>query len=473
MKKILVAAFCLAALIIPSHAVNLTPEKQAEVRKAIDKLAESYNIPDFAIVIVNRDSALMTYEKNPENAGKNYLIGSCSKSFTALAIMKLVNEKIIDLDAPVKQYLPWFTMKNPEYAKKVTVRNLLNQKSGFRRENGFFDRRTATVSEFELKLTNYIRRIDVKSEPGKTFEYSNLNYVLLGLIVRHVTGHPYADYISQYVMPEAGMTDTWLTEKENNQHNLIQPYQYSIFMMPSKSRFYFYSDYILPAGYISSTINDIGSYLRYMLNRTVSDKGDTVLSAQNYDLLTGAGQSGYAMGWFRYKDDSIDIVNHSGLDENYASSFLFMPETGIGIGILSNINTMEFCARADQQIRSILLKGKPAVTPSFSMEKFMRWTACILPILILILLIYNMGRWIKNDFQAEFVPGWKPNVRLIIGVGLSLFLLFTVLGAFQMPLGKAIRFAPDIGWGLILIAALGVFSSLVRYFSNIPKYREE
>lgn len=449
--------------------IAVTDAKSNEIRKVINDLADSYNIPDFAIAVVSNDSTLMTYEKNSGNAGKNYLIGSCSKSFTALAIMKLAQDKMIDLDAPVKAYLPWLKMKNPEYANKLTVRHLLNHKSGFSREYGYFDRRTYTFGEYEVKLSVYLKNIDVKNAPGEVFEYSNLNYVLLGHIIRHVTGNPYASYMKQYILPRAGMTHTWLTGPENNKHNLIQPWQYSVFMMPSKSRFYFYSDFIVPAGYISSTITDMAKYLRFMLNGTVSENGDTLLDTGNLQLLTGRGQEGYAMGWFSYKQDSLDIISHSGLNENYSSSLTFIPSLGIGVAVLCNINSLEFCSKADQQIQSVLLRNKPAEMPSFSMEKFMRWMACVLPIMLTILLIFNMRKWIKNEYQVEFVRAWLPNVRLVIGVVLSLSLLFAVTNTFQMHLGKAIRFSPDIGWGLLLIAILGIMSSLARYFGNIEK----
>jgi CubicO group peptidase (beta-lactamase class C family) len=468
MKKVI---FFLLFIIAGLNGIvaQVTPEKIDVIKKSVDKLAKSYNIPDFAVTIVNNDSALMTYEKNAGNAGKNYLIGSCSKSLTALAIMKLASEKIINLDAPVKKYLPWFKMKNQDYAEKVTVRNLLNHKSGFTREQGFFDRRTYTMGEYIVKLTVYFKTIDVKSAPGTVFEYSNLNYVLLGLIIRHVTGNPYADYMEQYILPWAGMTDTWLTGAENKKHNLIQPYQYSIFMVPSKSRPYFYSDYIVPAGYISSTISDAGKYLRFMLNETISDKGDTLLNPESVSIVTGKGQTGYAMGWFAYKQDSMEIINHTGLNENFSSSFDFIPKAGIGVAVLCNINSLEFCTKADQQIRSIIFTGKPVKESSFSMEKFMRQVACGLPILLLILLIFNMRKWIKNEFQVGFVPGLLPNLRLVTGVVLSLLLLFAVTSTFQMHLGKAIRFSPDIGWGLLLIAILGVSSAFAAYFGNIEK----
>jgi CubicO group peptidase (beta-lactamase class C family) len=468
MKKFLVVVFFLVTglgFALPQRNTEKLSIDRARLEKSIDRLAHKYNIPDFAIAIVYEDSLWFTYDKIKENAGKNYLIGSCSKSFTALAIMRLVEEGVIDLDKPVKAYLPWFEMKNAAYSGKVTVRHLLNQKSGIERQYGFFDVRTASASDFEKGLAGYIRRIDVRVPPGSTFLYSNLNYILLGLIVQHTTGHRYADYLSSYLMPEMGMTHTSFTLANNVENNLISPYQYSICFLPVKSRSFYYSDFIVPAGYVSSNITDISTYLRLWLNNMITEKGDTLVSARGYKWLTGEEQTGYAMGWFRYISDSMEIVNHSGLNENFSSLLSFCPGRNLGIAILCNVNSLEFCGRVDQEIQSVI-SGKPVRNAFFSMEKMLRWGTFLIPLLLLMGLIYNLARWRKNYMGIGLVKGLIPNLRLISGIGLSLWLVIGVTHSFQMHLSKAIRFSPDIGWGLLLIAIFGITSSLMRYFGT-------
>jgi CubicO group peptidase (beta-lactamase class C family) len=379
--------------------------------------------------------------------------------------MHLIDEGMIDLDVPVKKYLSWFEMKDPAYTSLVTVRHLLNQKSGFERQIGYFDLKPNVVTDFEKALASYIRQTDVHVRPGTTFLYSNLNYILLGLIFQHVTGNNYDTYMSNYILPAIGMKNTFLTAADHRSQNFIRPYHYGPFFTPLKSSDYYYSDFIVPAGYVSSNATDVARYMQFMLNKTKTPEGDTLLSPEGYALLTGNHQTGYAMGWFRWEDDSLEVINHAGLNENFSSMFTFIPEADIGISILCNINSLEFCAKADQEIRSIILsKSYP---PSGSMEKKMRWGAMFIPLFILVVLIFNFRRWSMNEFQFGFVPGIIPNVRLVIGVILSLFLLFAVTTTFQMPLTKAIRFQPDIGWGLLLIAILGIISSLARYFGTI------
>ncbi len=447
------------------------PMDSEKLTRVINLLADKYNIPDYSLVIVNRDSVMLSIDRNQEHAGKNYLIGSCSKSFTALAIMKLVDQGYVSLDAPVKTYLPWFEMKNPDYSGKLTVRHLLNQKSGFERQHGFFDRRTFNAVAYEKALAGYIKEIDVKSAPGAAFTYCNLNYVLLGLIVQHATGQPYNDYMLLNMMPKIGMDYTYFKSSDNYAQNLIKPYQYSVCFKPLRSSNYYYSDYMIPAGYISSNTRDLGKYLQFMLNKTVTSSGDSLLSPESYALLTGNRQNGYAMGWVTYMQDSLQVVNHSGLDENYSSTLFFMPDPGMGGAILCNVNSLEFCARAEQEIMAMFM-SKPAPASSLSFEKMMRWGTFLIPLLLLIGMVINLVRWNRHGFRIEFTSRLIPNLRLVIGIALSLLLLAVLTRTYQMFLSNIIRFQPDIGWGLVCIAIFGTLSALMRYWGTALKYKE-
>lgn len=473
MKKLLLTLALSALLLVPSIPQQNLPAgiDREKITRTINLLADQYNIPDYSLVIVNNDSVLLSLDKNREHAGKNYLIGSCSKSFTALAIMKLVDEGYIGLDTPVKNYLPWFEMKNPDYTGKLTVRHLLNQQSGFERQHGFFDRKTDNAIAFERALADYIKKIDVKSAPGKAFTYCNLNYMLLGLIIQHATGQPYHDYMVLHVMPQSGMTDTHFTRKDNYAHNLISPYQYSACFKPMRSGNYYYSDFLIPAGYISSNTSDLGKYLQLMLNKTATSAGDTVLFPESYALLTGKGQTGYAMGWFSYMQDSIQVVNHSGLDENFSSTFFFMPDIGLGGALLCNINSLEFCGRVEQELKA-MVTAKPAPVYPFSFEKIMRWGACLVPLMLLAGMVINFIRWNKYGFRMVFTTRIIPNIRLVIGVALSLLVVAGLARSYQMFISQIIRYQPDIGWGLVLITVFGTLSALMRYWGTGLKYKE-
>ena len=136
-------------------------------------------------------------------------IGSVTKSFTALAVMQLVEEGKIELDAPVQQYLPWFTLADEEAAAKITVRNLLNHTSGISTYDG--NRGFASDENLEMRVRG-LQNIGLREPVGETFQYSNINYGIAGLIVETVSGQTYADYVSEHIFAPLEMRHSYASE---------------------------------------------------------------------------------------------------------------------------------------------------------------------------------------------------------------------------------------------------------------------
>jgi CubicO group peptidase (beta-lactamase class C family) len=439
----------------------------AKLSVALYQIAEKFKVPDFAVSIMVRDSLIFHLDKNKENRNKNYYIGSCSKSFTALAVLTLVKEGRIDLDKPVREYLPWFELKNKKWADSITVRHLLNHTSGLERQYGFFEYRTADMALFEKNLSAYIQTIPVRFSPGTTFQYSNLNYLLLGLIVSRTAHETYAAYVSQNIFPSIGMNGTFAAFSDEQRQELIQPYHYLFIGIPFKSKSYPHSDFAVPYGYISSNSSDLCNYLQFMLHGTISKEGDTLLAPDLYSDLTGSDHNGYGMGWFHSNADSVNVINHGGMTENFSSSLKIYPDIRFASVVLCNTNSMEFCAQVDQLIYS-RLSGKPWHSP-FSFEKLQRWLLLILPALLLLGFIFNFFRWRAFAYKIGLVAKIIPLLRLIIGIVLSLIVLILLPKMFGISLANLVKFGPDMGWGMILIGTIGLASSLIRHFGTKGK----
>jgi CubicO group peptidase (beta-lactamase class C family) len=134
-----------------------------------------------------------------------FVIGSVSKSFTALAILQLVERGLIALDSRVTDYIDWFTTADP--TASITVRHLLNQTSGLSTLDGS---RNAFTPETSLEdRVRLIETYDLVSEPGSEFNYSNLNYAVLGLIVQEVSGVGYGEFVEQEIFGPLGMDNSY------------------------------------------------------------------------------------------------------------------------------------------------------------------------------------------------------------------------------------------------------------------------
>ena len=129
-----------------------------------------------------------------------FFIGSLTKSFTALAVMQLVEAGKIDLDASVQRYLPWFRVADSWASAQIAVRHLLNQTSGLPTSAGEipladFDSRPG-AAERQMRA---LALLQLARPVGAAFEYSNANYDLLGLIIEVASGESYGSYVQSHI----------------------------------------------------------------------------------------------------------------------------------------------------------------------------------------------------------------------------------------------------------------------------------
>ncbi|MCM1263593.1 MAG: beta-lactamase family protein [Butyrivibrio sp.] len=263
-------AFLMCCFLVCGNNALASNEKQPnydEISRQIAKDAEKYHIPGMAVIVVNADNILFqeTYG-NCDSIDTPFLIGSMSKSFTALAVMQLVEDGKIDLNSSISAYIDaskWFA--DSADCNKITVRNLLNQTSGI-----------ATYQTFgELKST----------DSYGSHVYANVNYGLLGLIVEAVSGISYDEYIANNIFTPLGMEHSAATLKKSKENGLIDGYR-NYFGIPIAGE----PDYPeeikdgtwmnIPAGYLSSSISDIGRYLQMYLN-----DGENIISKESIDIM--------------------------------------------------------------------------------------------------------------------------------------------------------------------------------------------
>jgi len=203
-----------------------------------------------------------------------FRIGSVTKSFTALAVMQLVEAGKIDLDAPVQTYLPWFELADKEASATIMVRNLLNNTSGISRIDG--DRDMLSQQGLEEKVRG-LDTIQLTQPVGVTFQYSNLNWSIAGLIVEQVSGQSYADYVTEHIFEPLEMRHSYasrtlaLADGLTDEHHIMFGHAFrSDRAVPPSG---------VPAGFLIASIEDMTHYAVAQLND--GRYGDTsILSPQ-------------------------------------------------------------------------------------------------------------------------------------------------------------------------------------------------
>jgi CubicO group peptidase (beta-lactamase class C family) len=308
---------------------------------------QEMRIPGAALGIVKGDEIVhLEGFGDADDAGRDvtpqtpFKIGSTSKSFTALAIMQLVEEGKVDLDAPVQRYIPWFRVADPEASKHITVHNLLNQTSGIPTAAGltymYKDDGSKDALEDEVRAA---RDVELTHSPGKVHQYSNLNYTTLGLIVQMVSGQPYERYVKEHILAPLDMNNTYMFVPDAKRHGLATGHQYW-FGLPFPGGGLHYNRAITPAGLITSDAQDMSRYLIAQLNGGRYE-GAQVLSAEGIAQMhrgtaDRGGGSSYGMGWIDAKMDGVPIVEHNGDAGDFHATMILVPKSKWGVVVLMN-----------------------------------------------------------------------------------------------------------------------------------------
>ena len=257
-------------------------------------------------------------------------IGSVTKSFTALAIMQLVDAGELGLDDPVSIHLPAFS-SGP--ARDVTLRQLLNHTSGYSTVQGNSHHGHADVAALTLlEYADELAQVMPLHSPGRYWEYSNANYQILGAVIEKVTGESYADYIGSRIFKPLGMTSSKVVVGSAPPDMAIghRPWFGGVRAAPAGEGYRINA----PAGGIVSTARDMGLYLSFWL-----DGGEEIVSASTKAaMLTPSSpvSPAYGLGW------SLDLeegtVYHTGLVPGYETLAAFDPAERKGGVVMVNAN---------------------------------------------------------------------------------------------------------------------------------------
>jgi CubicO group peptidase (beta-lactamase class C family) len=294
--------------------------------------------------------------KSPVDADTVFRIASMTKSFTAMAILKLRDEGKLSLDDPAERYVP--ELKGLKYptsdAPKITVRHLLSHAEGFPEDNPWGDRQLADTEE---QLTEKMRAgIPFANVPGVAYEYSNFGFAILGRMVSNVSGTRYADYVAANILRPLGMTSTTLEPKAVAANRLALGYRWEDEQWkpePLLSNGSFGS-----MGGMLTTVRDLSRYVAVFLSAWPAHDGPETAPIRRASLremqqvwrpapaavsrdAAGAVQlnaGGYAYGLRASQSCAFrQIVSHTGGLPGFGSIMLWLPDYGAGIVAFGNV----------------------------------------------------------------------------------------------------------------------------------------
>ena len=404
-----------------------------------------------------------------------FKIGSTSKSFTALAIMQLVEDKKVELDAPVQRYIPWFRVADPEASSRITVRHLLNQTSGLPTVAGvayaYRGDDSKDALEKEVRATS---RVKLTHPPGKVWQYSNRNYTTLGLIVQMVSGESYEQYVKEHILTPLGMNNSFMFLPEAERHGLATGHQFW-FGRPFPGGGLAYNRATTPTGLIASDARDMSRYMIAQLNGGRYE-GAQILSSEGIEEMhrgaadTGQPNVSYAMGWIEGSLDGVPIVSHNGDTGDFHATMILVPKSKWGVVVLMNGSNDLQQGSLDTPAQGVvarLLGVEAPPSPGPFQDPAMIAVLVILAVGVLQVLGIVRSVVLVRRWRAvqERRPHGVVGVGLRVGLPLVLNLLWavTLLGVmprfFSLPLQTLMVL--DIGLVVLLSAGLALVWGVV------------
>lgn len=295
----------------------------------------SFHTPALVMALTDRNSLvrLSTHgyadlqAKIPVTPENLFALGSVGKSFTALAALQACESGLLDLNAPVKSYLPWFEVKSA-YAP-ITVHHLLTHSSGLPRGTDFSPDPRGEVYA--------LRDLEVGFAPGKHFCYSDTGYKVLGLVLQAVTEKTYAELIHEKILQPLEMTHTYAVTTASLRPQMPVGYRNLYDDRPIHT-----SHPLVPAawvetdsgdGCIVSTAEDMARFARMLLNKGIGPRGPLISPASYqkmvHPMIEEEGEA-YSYGLYLFDDDGFRVAGHGGDVPGYQAYMWLDLANGLG-----------------------------------------------------------------------------------------------------------------------------------------------
>jgi CubicO group peptidase (beta-lactamase class C family) len=478
-KLFRVILILLSALI--AIAINLNGSaNQLDLDDRIDRFIisqmKTHHIPGLALAITHNKQVLhlkgysTANNEPPVTPQTQFLIASVSKSFTAIAVMQLVEAGQINLDSPVQTYLPEFTLADPAIAAQITIRHLLNQVSGLS-DLGFPKLQLSQATTIGDRITSLSQARPV-AFPGGQFHYFNPNYEVLARVVEVVSQQPFSAYLQTHIFTPLQMSRTLnattSADAFQGATNMAQGHLMGFglpFPYPEMS------GYLSGSSGIVSTAEDLANYLIFQTN-SGQFKERKLLSESSVALMHTPPKtigSSYGMGWFNRSENGEPAIEHNGILSAFYTEVVLLPKEKYGIALLYNISALPLMAMAYPQIKTGLIQllkdGQPAAG-GFSITLW--------GIAIALLMFIGVMLAIRS---LLYLPQWKqairrtPLWRVWLGIGctfLPAFFLLVLPWIFALVSDRffgyllLFRSMLDLMLWLSVCAVLGVVNGIAR-----------
>jgi CubicO group peptidase (beta-lactamase class C family) len=329
-----------------------------EALQGFDEIAtdamKQLDVPGMAIAIVKDKQVIYAKgfgfrdveKQQPVTPDTLFAIGSSTKAFTACVLGTLVDEGKVEWDKPVRNYIPWFKLYDPNATERLTPRDLVTHRSGLPRHD------LVWYNNYEASRKSLVERLpylEPSADLREKFQYNNLMFLTAGYLTEVITGKTWEEAVRERILSPLGMKRTNFSVADMQKDaDFALPYREEHHVV-EKIPFRPITN-LGPAGSINSSVNEMSHWVIAHLNE--GKYGDTrIANAATIEdmhlahMTTGGtitrpdiSPSDYGMGWFVYTYRGHRRVEHGGNIDGFSANVTLFPQDGLGVVVLTNLN---------------------------------------------------------------------------------------------------------------------------------------
>jgi CubicO group peptidase (beta-lactamase class C family)/D-alanyl-D-alanine dipeptidase len=363
----------------PSNAQPFVPAREpySEVASRLDRWIatemEAKGLPALSIALI--DDQTIVWARGfgdadpkghiPATADTVYRVGSVSKLFTDLAVMQLVEQGRVDIDAAVSRYLPEFAPQNP-FKTAISLRQLMSHRSGLVREppaGHYFDPNPPSL----LDIVRSLSRTKLVFEPGTRTKYSNAGIAVVGAVVERLRGQSFSEAVRSSLLDPIGMASSSFDPSADLRRRLA-----SGLMWTYDGQTVANPAFLLgtgPAGNLVSTVSDLGRFLSFLFSGGRGTGGKALVKAATIRSMAEPqlGKNGeapsFGLGFAISKLDGHVRIGHGGAVYGFATEVEALPDDKLGAIVITSVDCANGIARhvAESALRLMLAakRGQP------------------------------------------------------------------------------------------------------------------
>ena len=279
----------------------------------------------------------VTSTENPLEVTPDTLfqIGSITKTFTGTAAMRLVERGELDLDAPVRTYLPELKLSDEDVAARVTMRHLLTHTGGW--IGDYFDD-LGSGDDALARMCESLAVLPQLTPLGEVWSYNNAGFYLAGRVIEVVTGKPYEHAVQELVLDPLGLENTFFFADDVMTRRFAVGHHRNEDGPPPVARPWAIGRAHHAAGGIASSVRDLLRYARFHMGDGEGVVQRATLDEMQTHAVRGPGRSSSssAITWSISERTGARLVGHGGGTNGQISLFFFAPEHELAFAVLTN-----------------------------------------------------------------------------------------------------------------------------------------